>query len=228
VAERKGKLLQANKGTLFLDEISSMPMALQGKFLRAIESKSFFRLGDDELSTSDFRLVSASNRDLEKLSGEGKFREDLYYRISTFKIFIPPLRERKEDIPYIAKNLIERFSETYREEKKITDEAIEILSSLEWKGNVREIQSFLLSAYFLDEDKIINSRDLFKLIKFEKKEEKNFNFPMNLKEYIKEIERQAIYEALMKTKGNVQKAAEMLKMPRKSFYRKLKNYKLKF
>ncbi len=235
VDERKGKILLANFGTLFLDEISSMPITLQGKFLRVLEEKKFYPVGSDKTLNSDFRLISATNENIEKLVEEKKFRGDLYFRISTFKIYIPPLRERKEDIEIISKNFIKNLSTKYNEEKTLTEEAIEVLKYMEWKGNVRELQNFLYNLFLSTKSKKINSIKIFKFLNFAipspqhiPKFNNEISIPLNLKKHLKEIEKNAIEKALKEANGNIVKAAKLLSMPRRTFYRKLKYYKIKF
>lgn len=234
VSERKGKILSANNGTLFLDEISSLPFSIQGKFLNVIESKKFYQVGGDEEIFSDFRLISASNLNLYEEVKEKRFREDLYFRISSFKIYIPPLRERKEDIPILSRNVIKNLSKIYGKEKIITDDALEILQSMEFKGNVRELQALLENVYFFDNDNKINFKDLFEIIKpnlasFPVSLQSNLKpiFPLNLKNYIEKIEKEIIEKALIEAKGNINKVSQMISIPRKTLYRKIKKYNLK-
>ena len=144
---RIGKFEQCNGGTLFLDEIGDMPQALQAKILRLLQEQSFERVGGNETIRTDVRLIAATHRDLKALSGEGKFRADLYYRLGVFSILLPPLRERGEDLPLLVRHYLRRFSrELGREVRHVAPEAMELLCRYPWPGNIRELQSVLKQA----------------------------------------------------------------------------------
>ncbi|WP_035587785.1 sigma-54-dependent transcriptional regulator [Hippea jasoniae] len=152
----KGKFEQANKGTLLLDEITEMPLELQAKLLRVIQEKVIDRIGGVEPIKVDVRIICTTNRNIEDYVKEGKFREDLYYRISVFPITIPPLRERKEDIPLLAEHFLKQFSSSFGKNiEKIDDSAMEILINYPWPGNIRELQNVIERAVVLcDKDKL--------------------------------------------------------------------------
>jgi two-component system nitrogen regulation response regulator GlnG len=144
---RIGKFEQCNHGTILLDEIGDMPLALQAKILRLLQEQSFERVGGNETVRTDVRLIAASHRDLKALSAEGKFRPDLYYRLSVFAIHLPPLRDRGEDLPMLVLHYLRRFNrELGREVREIAPEAMERLRSYSWPGNIRELQSVLKQA----------------------------------------------------------------------------------
>src|SRR3989475_1466173 len=144
---RIGKFEQVSGGTLFLDEIGDMPLALQAKILRLLQEQSFERVGGNETVRTDVRLIAASHRDLKALSAEGKFRADLYYRLSVFTIHLPPLRERGEDLPMLVQHFVRRFSgELGREVREVAPEAMARLRAYSWPGNMRELQSVLKQA----------------------------------------------------------------------------------
>ena len=144
---RIGKFEQCNGGTLFLDEIGDMPLALQAKILRLLQEQVFERVGGSETVRTDVRLIAATHRDLKAASAEGKFRPDLYYRLGVFTIHLPPLRERREDLPLLVQHYLRRFSrELAREVREIAPEAMERLRFYAWPGNVRELQSVLKQA----------------------------------------------------------------------------------
>jgi two-component system nitrogen regulation response regulator GlnG len=148
-ADRKriGKFEQCNGGTLFLDEIGDMPLATQAKILRLLQDQSFERVGGNETVRTDVRLIAATNRDLKGWSAEGKFRQDLYYRLSVFTIHLPALRERGDDLPMLVQHFLRRFSrELGREVREITPEALELLCGYAWPGNIRELQGVLKQA----------------------------------------------------------------------------------
>ncbi len=152
----QGKFEQANKGTLLLDEITEMPLELQAKLLRVIQEKVIDRIGGVEPIKVDVRIICTTNRNIEDYVKEGKFREDLYYRISVFPITIPPLRERKEDIPLLAEHFLKQFSSSFGKNiEKIDDSAMEILINYPWPGNIRELQNVIERAVVLcDKDKL--------------------------------------------------------------------------
>jgi two-component system nitrogen regulation response regulator GlnG len=144
---RIGKFEQCSGGTLFLDEIGDMPLALQAKILRLLQDQSFERVGGNETIRTDVRLIAASNRDLKSWSAEGKFRQDLYYRLSVFTIQLPPLRERQSDLPLLVRHYVRCFSkELGREVRAVAPETLEQLSGYRWPGNIRELQSVLKQA----------------------------------------------------------------------------------
>jgi DNA-binding NtrC family response regulator len=145
-AERRriGKFEQCSGGTLFLDEVGDMPLATQGKVLRLLQNQSFERVGGNETIQTDVRLIAATNRDLEEAAAQGKYRPDLYYRLSVFTIHLPPLRERGDDLPTLVRHYVRRFNrELGREVRELTPEAMDLLRSYSWPGNIRELQSVL-------------------------------------------------------------------------------------
>jgi DNA-binding NtrC family response regulator len=155
--DKKGLFVAANKGTLFLDEISTLPMELQPKLLRAIQEMSFTPLGSTKEIKVDVRIISATNENIEKLVEEGKFREDLYYRLNVIPIEIPPLRERKEDILPLVQHFNEEISERLNIKKKtFTDEAYEKLMNYKWIGNVRELENLIERLIVLEDAEIID------------------------------------------------------------------------
>jgi two-component system nitrogen regulation response regulator GlnG len=144
---RIGKFERCNNGTILLDEIGDMPLALQAKMLRLLQEQSFERVGGNETVRTDVRLIAATHRDLKSLSAEGKFRSDLYYRLSVFTIHLPPVRERGEDLPMLVRHYLRRFSrELGREVNEIAPEAMERLRNHSWPGNIREVQSVVKQA----------------------------------------------------------------------------------
>jgi len=201
--DRPGKLELAHGGTIFLDEIGDMPLSMQAKFLRIIEEKRIQRLGDSTWREIDFRLISATNKNLEKLIKEGKFRDDLYYRIKVVEIKIPPLRERREDIPllidyYLQKKKTE-FGITHVE---ITPEAYSLLLSYDYPGNVRELQHIIESALLISGGKIQKSH-LSLSSNFKPFSEKNEEIPLKngwkiLQETYKRLEYELLKNALEK------------------------------
>jgi len=157
---KKGKFELANGGTIFLDEIGDMPLNLQVKLLRVLQEKEVERIGSSKPIKIDVRIIAATNRNLEKLIKEGKFREDLYYRINVVPIYIPPLRERKEDIPVLVNYFLEVFNKEYGKNVKVSKEVFEVFLNYHWPGNVRELRNVLERMVILDTDGILTYEDL--------------------------------------------------------------------
>jgi len=219
---KKGKFELADGGTLFLDEIGEMPLTLQVKLLRAIQEKEIERLGGSRPIKVDVRIIAATNKDLERMVKEGSFREDLYYRLSVIPVFIPPLRERKEDIPVLVHHFLERFSREYHKNVRITPEVMEAFMGYEWKGNVRELQNILERMVILDRDGVLSEKDLPpELRKPRPKLSENTSFNGMS---VKEMEIEMLKRALEKSGFVIKEAARMLGMtPRQVSYR-IKKY----
>ncbi|AAC06546.1 sigma-54-dependent Fis family transcriptional regulator [Aquifex aeolicus] len=216
---KKGKFELANGGTLFLDEIGELPLHLQVKLLRAIQEKEIERIGGTRPIKVDVRIIAATNRDLESMVREGKFREDLYYRLNVVPIFIPPLRERKEDIPVLVHYFLEKFSKEYNKEVSITQEVMDAFMKYEWKGNVRELQNVLERMVILDTDGVLSEEDLPPEIRDVKKESRIYNQTLN-GETIWDLEKQLIEKALEESGFVIKEAAKKLGMtPRQVSYR---------
>lgn len=225
VLSKKGKFEEADNGTLFLDEISTMSEQVQIALLRVLENQQIERVGSNRTIPVNVRVVAATNENLETLISEGKFREDLYYRLNVYYIELPPLRERKEDILLIADYFIERFNAEFGKNiNSIDDDAAEILESYLWLGNVRELRNIVLRAMVSAKDSI-KKKDLPEsLIKgIGKGEEIRFQAGTSLPD----IERVSIIKTLRMAKGNKLKAAEMLGISRRSLYNKLEDYDIK-
>lgn len=162
IKSHPGKFEQANHGTLLLDEISEMPLELQAKLLRVIQEKTIDRIGGTEPISVDVRIICTTNRNIEQEVKEGNFREDLYYRISVFPIKIPPLRERKEEIPELARFFLKKFSSKFNKNvQDITDSALELLMNYPWPGNIRELQNVIERAVVLAEKEKITPNEIF-------------------------------------------------------------------
>lgn len=215
---RKGKIEMANGGTLFLDEVGSISPKMQVELLRVLESKQFTRVGGNEIVKVDFRLISATNENLEKLVEEGKFREDLYYRLNVFTIYVPPLRERRTDIPILANYFIQKFARQMNKPiLKISDEAMEILLNHHWPGNVRELENAIERAMVVGKPLEIKPSDLPFHI------EKN-----NLvdTDSLEEMEKNHISRVLKKYDWNISRAATALNIDRVTLYNKIRKYGL--
>ena len=221
---KKGKFEYASGGTIFLDEVASMPLAIQAMVLRVIQEKEIQPLGSSETREVNFRLIAATNQDLEKLVKEGRFRGDLYYRLSSVPCHIDPLRERPEDIPFLAQSLLPEINRKLRGSVlSINPEAIDILCQYSWPGNVRELLNVLeqsiLNAYATDE---INPDSLPSFLK--KSVDPSKSNLEGIREVVSEAEKDAIDRALEMTNGNKKRAAELLGISRAALYNKLKRF----
>jgi len=206
-SRKKGIFESADKGTLFLDEIGEMSLDAQAKLLRVIEYGDFMRVGGSEYIKVDTRIIAATNRDLEKACKEGRFREDLYYRINVFHIKLPPLRDRREDIPLLINYFIEKTSKSMDRRFTLTEPANELLNCYSWPGNIRQLQNAIEVAISRAEGEIIHSWDLPEEI-------------LKTSESNEDTERKMIIEAYRASNGNATEAANMLGMPRSTFYNK--------
>ncbi|MHC1705543.1 MAG: sigma-54-dependent transcriptional regulator [Tenuifilaceae bacterium] len=218
--ERPGKFEAANNGTLFLDEIGNLSLPLQAKLLAAIQNRTITRLGSNKSIPIDIRLISATNRNLDSMVLEGRFREDLFFRINTIHIEIPPLRNRKDDIEDLAIFFLKKYSSKYyKEGLKLEKNAIEKLSNYQWPGNVRELEHTIEKAVILSEGKALTPNDfLLKPLTTET----NYSFPNSLDE----MEKVMIINAIEKNRGNLTAAAEQLGIARQTFYNKMKKYNI--
>jgi transcriptional regulator with PAS, ATPase and Fis domain len=220
VYQRKGKLEMTDKGTLFLDEIGNISEKMQMDLLRVIETKKFTRLGGDRTIDVDFRVISATNKDLEKAVKEENFREDLYYRLNVFSIVLPPLRERRSDIPLIARYFLNKYAQSMN--KNVTDfspQALEMFAGYDWPGNIREVRNAVERAMVVAKGNQIQVDDL------------SFPFPSPPRpsggESLEEVEKDQIEKILNQTKGNIAQAADILKISRLTLYNKIEKYHLK-
>ena len=215
-----GKYEQADGGTLFLDEIGNIPLHLQAKLLRAIQNRSIVRVGGSEAKPINIRLICATNMDLEQLVREGRFREDLYYRINTVHIALPALRERKEDIVPLAQMFLERFAEKYhRPVAGIAPEAAAMLTEGRWSGNIRELQNCIEKAVILSDGNELTAKDI-------QLEQAAKAVGTTIKAVSEAEEERLVREAMDRTNGNISAAAKMLGVSRPTLYAKLKKYGL--
>jgi two-component system NtrC family response regulator len=217
---RVGLFEVANGGTIFLDEIGELPKAMQAKLLRVMESREIRRVGENKSSTVDVRVVCATHRDLPEMVAEGEFREDLMYRMNTFEIFLPPLRERLDDLAELAAHLLQRFRpKATPTDQQLTDDAIEALRGHIWPGNVRELANVIEHATILCEAGPISAEHLpphFNRRQLTGAAKQRLG-PVSLRD----LEMQAIYEALERNNGSKPKAAEQLGVSLKTLYNKL-------
>ncbi|HWP42646.1 MAG TPA: sigma-54 dependent transcriptional regulator, partial [Blastocatellia bacterium] len=236
-AKRVGKFEAANNGTLFLDEIGDMSLATQAKVLRVLEDKSFQRLGSNETVSTDARIISATNKDLEKEVEAQRFRGDLFYRLCVVAIHLPPLRDRRSDIPALAQAFCNRYALAYRRSPMtISKPALKVLLEYDWPGNVRQLRNFIERAVVLAEGDEITLDGLPEEITRKQQEDKaiarsddaedqdSINIPLSLgfKDAKREFERRFIERCLDSTSGNITQAASMLGMHRQSLQHKIK------
>ena len=222
-----GKFEQADGGTLFLDEIGNIPLHLQAKLLRAIQNRSIVRVGGSEAKPVNIRLICATNMDLEALVREGRFREDLYYRINTVHIALPPLRERKEDIVPLAERFLERFAAKYHRPVSCLDASAQ--AALEggwWSGNIRELQNCIEKAVILSEGKVLTANDLdfSTSLRSGRNDSGEVVIPGISSVIPSEVEESKVREAMARCNGNISAAAKLLGVSRPTMYAKLKKY----
>jgi formate hydrogenlyase transcriptional activator len=218
IAQRTGRFEAANRGTLFLDEIGDMPLALQPKLLRVLQEQEFERLGSNRTVRVDVRVIAATNKDLSNLVDEGKFRSDLFYRVNVFPILLPPLRERREDIPDLVHHLVIKAAERMRKPiRRIAAEAMEAMMDYSWPGNVRELQNFVERAVILAEDGILRISTLeFKAMP------SSAQFGAGT---LCEVQRERILQVLQETNwviGGLRGAAAVLGLPRTTLIAKMR------
>jgi DNA-binding NtrC family response regulator len=218
-----GKLEIAQKGTVFLDDIDSLNIPMQGKLLRVIQEKEFERVGSTKVIKLDLRFIVASNKDLLHMIGEGNFREDLYFRLNVFPLTLPPLRDRKEDLPLLLDHFLER--ETKKSGKppiQFSPEAMDVLNQYDWPGNVRELENLLERLTAISKNPVIHFPDL-SFLNLHRKEIRG----MQLKDAVDTFEREYIMEVLECVNGNKTKAAEKLGIHRNTLLNKLNELNLK-
>ncbi len=222
VETRKGRFETASGGTLFLDEIGNLPVSLQSKLLTVLQNRYIIPVGSNKPVPIDVRLITATNQDLPQLIRDNLFREDLFFRINTIQIHVPPLRERGDDIPKLAEHFLNIYGKKYgRPSTRITGKSIEKLCSHEWPGNVRELQHMIENAIIMADDEIIKPENLHFATKMETVSLFSDN-SLNLNN----IEKLTIKEALFKHKGNINQAAKELGITRKTLYAKIEKYAL--
>ncbi len=220
-----GKFEQADGGTLFLDEIGNIPLHLQAKLLRVIQNRSVVRVGGTEAIPVNIRLICATNMNLGQLVREGRFREDLYYRINTVNISLPPLRERREDIVPLSILFMERFADRYhRNLTGLEPEAATLLTDGHWSGNIRELQNCIEKAVILSDGSTLSAKDL----QIDAGSGSTSSVTPGLTRVLhdEDEEERLVREAMERTNGNISAAAKMLGVSRPTFYAKLKKYNI--
>jgi len=225
--DREGVFEYADGGTLFLDEVGDMPLTMQAKLLRVLETGEIVRLGSNDSRSTDVRFIAATNRDMKKATEAGAFREDLYFRIRGTEIHVPPLRERREDIAMIAQHFIGKFTaELDRARPEITDPALMRLSSYNWPGNVRELHNVIQRMVVMCDGDVIDVRHVPDDIRADESDDGG-GFGSLAGVGLDRLEKEAIRQTLAMTTGNREQAAKLLGIGERTLYRKLKEYGLK-
>ena len=235
--QRQGRFSQANGGTLFLDEVGELSLLMQAKLLRVLQEGDIQRVGSDKSIAVDVRILAATNRRLEQMVADGHFREDLYYRLNVVKLEAPPLRERKDDIPFLAKHFWERFAgKNHKMVKGITPRAMDLLLKHPWPGNIRELENVMERAIILLRGEYISEKELplplQRLVQDEETTEEETDSPSsapllphsdtNLT--LAEMEKQLILQMLRETAGNKSETARRLGITRRTLQLKLRKY----
>jgi Nif-specific regulatory protein len=221
----KGRFEQAEKSTIFLDEIGDLSPNLQVKLLRVLQEKEFHRLGGSGTIHADVRVITATNRDLEELMLKNEFREDLYYRLNVFPLFIPPLRERRADIPLLVNHFIEKYNKIHSLQiKRISSTAIDLLMTYHWPGNIRELENCIERAGILSTDKVIRSHNLPPTL--QSAASTHSRVDGSLEAILENVEKQMLIDALNISKGNITKAAEQLKLTERMMGLRIKKYEI--
>ena len=219
---KSGKFELADGGTLFLDEIGEMPMQLQAKLLRAIETKQITRLGSNKTITIDVRIIAATNRDLERMVEKKQFREDLYYRLKILYLKLPPLRERKEDLDELCKHFIEQINpEMENPVTGLSDEALSLIHNYEWPGNIRQLENILSIAMFMSGGGILEKKHLVQA---------GLDCSQCSSSKAKKLEDSSLEilkKTLIENEYNIKQTSEILGISRNTIYRKMKKHAIK-
>ena len=229
LTKKRGKFDLAHEGTLFLDEIADMSLKTQAKILRILQEQKFERVGGTEMIYVDVRVIAATNRDLMEEIQKGKFREDLFYRLNVIPLTAPPLRERRSDIPLLVEYFIEGFClENNKEKKKISPEAMELLTGYAWPGNVRELKNLVERMVIMSRGPVIEEKDVPDPVREQPKaplEFSFFDFDL-LRDARREFEKRFIMKKLSENDENISKTAEMIGIERSNLHRKIKSYEI--
>jgi Nif-specific regulatory protein len=220
---RKGRFELAHKGTIFLDEIGDLIPSTQVKLLRVLQEKEFERVGGTQTIKTDVRIITATNRDLEKLIEENQFRQDLYYRLNVFPIHLPPLRERKSDILLLADYFVEKYSKVnHKNIRRISTPAIDMMMAYHWPGNVRELENCIERAVLMSNDDVIHGHHLPPTL--QTAEASGTTMKSTLQETLASVEREMILDALKSSRGNMAKAARALGLSERIMGLRIKKY----
>ena len=231
-ANKEGLFEVAHGGTVFLDEIGETPSSIQVKLLRVLEEREFRRIGGTENVKVDIRIVAATNRDLEKAVSTGQFREDLYYRLDVIPIYLPPLRERAEDVPWLTEHFLQKYrSGSDRPPKRITPGALRILQAHEWRGNVRELGNLIERVVAMVPDDTLKEEDIEECLEkpLSRRDWSSADFPaegLELEAVVEELEKGLLAKALKRTGGVKRKAAQLLGLNMRSLRYRLQKYQM--
>ncbi len=223
-----GQFENANQGTLFLDEISDMPMHMQAKLLRVLQENKVMRIGADTPQEIDVRIISASNKDLRKMVDIGTFREDLYYRLNVIKVELPPLRERKDDIPILVESFMDKFcSQNNMDVPKLRPEVFNVLTNYNWQGNIRELKNTVEHLVVFSKNGKIELESVpEQIIERSLSKARNGEKSFDLQTCVAKTEMEVLRKVMEMVDGNKSKAAKILNIPRSTLYYKLKYYKM--
>ncbi len=223
IESHRGLFEMAAEGTIFLDEIADLPLSMQGKLLRFLQDKEYHRIGGTSQKKSNARIVVATNRDLYQAITHGKFRKDLYYRLKVLTAYIPPLRERREDIPLLIQHFLHKINrDNHTNVLKIEDRAVQLLIEYDWPGNVRELENLLTLACILGKEEVILEETVKEILN------RSQRLPLDRPPVssLGEAEEEIIKKALKTTQGNLTQAAKLLKISRPTLRTKIRKYKL--
>ena len=222
-----GKLEKADGGTLFLDEVGDMSLKTQAKVLRALEEQRFEPVGSSAPVSVDVRVIAATNKNLDEEMEKGNFRQDLFYRLNVIPFYVPPLRERTEDIPVLTEHFIQEFSQMYgRQAKEVSPEALEVLKQYRWPGNVRELKNLVERMVIMTAGKRLEVRHLPSVVLKENGTPEDPSEARNLSEARLAFDRDYILKKLEESNGNISRTADALGIERSHLYRKLKSLKI--
>jgi DNA-binding NtrC family response regulator len=220
IASRKGRFEMAHQGTLFLDEVEDIPLSTQIKLLRVLQEGEFERVGGNKTVKVNLRIIAAANRDLQEAVRNSTFREDLYYRLNVVNIKLPPLRERREDVPFLIQFFIERFNKKYKMKVKgVSQRAMSLLIDYAWSGNVRELENTIESAMVINSPEVLDIQHLPQEIRDFREEQETIPFKIGTP--LEDMEREMLIQTLKATKGNKRKAAELLGINVRTIHRKI-------
>jgi len=226
-ADRKGLFEKADGGTMFLDEIGDMSLETQAKLLRTLQTGEIRAVGDLQTKKVSVRIIGATNRDLEKAIREGAFREDLFYRVNTFTIALPPLRERIEDIPFLAEFFLQRArAKVNKRVDSVSPEALALLRNYSWPGNLRELENIVERAVVLTSSSMIEAEHLPLHVQDVPAFKPKLGFKSSRLQALEHFERQALSSYLTQAGGNISRAAVLAKIPRRTFHRLMAKHKL--
>ncbi len=225
--DQTGKFEEANGGTLFLDEIGELPLTAQAKLLNVLQEGEIEKIGFQRPQKVDVRVIAATNKDLQQMIREGKFREDLFHRLNIIHIHLPPLRERKEDIPLLTDYFLKQLSETYNKAiQGIAPAALQLMMQHDWPGNIRMLRHVLEKAVIFSNSPTISAEEIALALEISSDAEKPTPLNTNLATYLENMERQFIYYTMIITGGNKARAAKLLGIDRATLWRKLMRFGL--